>query len=477
VKNIPFCVGDDAPLLPISVPQDVPADDPLGLDSWANAYGLAPHTALALAAGLLAGIAGPLARLPAQAPCTFPAANMAGRENDAFLRMAADSLLEWARPCEAGLIKKSLEISAEEMDAAMFEAGRRRLGDDLGKLGDPDPLQPRDFSSLQRLRDDAVPSDQIIRYEALARARFLVSGRVSKSLASLLTQYHFGHGLLAGATETLHGDGSKRNSRLDEYIRCFAGTEASPAPAAKRHKIASETVCLKGLLLFPPDQFDWLVTNRRSFLSHAIPVASSPDAGLDQVDEFRAAEFTRNFELTAMHALASRRVHAAVVKHFSTEALLIDFGSKQRAFLRELREIPENLSVTSAASLPVTMAWALLLLAGRRDLDRYIVEKSFASARKVVDDARSLFVRFDQAALGAARLRNARKILNRLAEKGPSPRWDLLRGLDQQSVKIHGPVIRVLIELQIIRQDGDNLLHLGSVPAHRLSVENLIGID
>jgi len=463
------------PPLP-SAPQGDSADDPLGIDSWAASCGIAPHTALALAAAVLAGVAGPLARLPAKGPRTFPGINLAGRENDPFLRMAVDSLVGFLRPMEEGLIKRSQEISSEEMDAVMFEAGRRRSAPDLIKLGEPGPLDKEyaDGDPYDRLRADMQTSEQIIRYEALARARFLVSGRVPQSLAKLLSGYHYGHGLLAGALESLPRDVPKRNLRLDEYLRCFAGAEASPS---KRHKINPDSVFLKGILFFPADQFEWLVNHRREFLSEAIPVASSPDTEATGIDEIRALRFIQLFRRTAQLALASRRGHTSVITDLHSEAAFLDFVTRQRAFLRELQELPDNLRVASAASLPVTMVWALLLLAGRNDRDGYVLETAFDSARRVVDDARSLFVKSDQAALGGKRLRDARKLLTRLAKKGPSPRWELLRGLDQQSLKIHGPVIRVLIELQIITQDQDNLLHLGPVPPHRLSLENLIDLD
>jgi hypothetical protein len=462
---------------------DVPAadssGDPLGLASWAASCGLETHTALALASGILAGIAGPLARLPVKAPCAFPGVNMTGREDDHLLRMAIQSAVGFLLAVEEATIAKTRELTSEEVDAVMFESGRRRSAKDLVKLGEPGPLDSHfaDSSSLARLDADTGVSDQLIRYEALARARFILSGRPPQSLVKLLSNFHFGQGLLAGAIESLPRDASKRKLRLDEYLRGFAGTQASPAPSGKRYKITPDSVGLKGILLFPPDQFDWLISHQRPFLSQAIPVASSPDAGLAEVDEYRAAHFIKQFKQKAYHALAARRVYSAVITEFHSDAAILDFASKQRLFLRELQGLPEDLRIASAASLPATMAWALLWLSGRDDRDAYVLETAFTSARRMVEDARTLFLKHDQAALGETRMRNAKKWHARLAKTGPSPRWELLRGFDQQSLSIHAPVIRVLIEMKIIKQDENNLLHLGSEPLHRLSLQNLIDID
>ncbi len=62
-------------------------DDPLSLDAWANSCVVSSHTAIAVAASVLAGVAGPLGRLPAKASVLSPGINLAGRQDDSFVRM------------------------------------------------------------------------------------------------------------------------------------------------------------------------------------------------------------------------------------------------------------------------------------------------------------------------------------------------------------------------------------------------------
>lgn len=466
------------PLLPSSAL--ILGDDPLGLDAWANSCVVAPHTAIAVAASILAGVAGPLGRLPATASVLSPGVNLAGRQDDSLLRTAIEGLARPLLSIEKALVARSKEFTPDEIDDAMFAPRRQRTAADLTKLGEPGPLDQdlADFNLLSRLEGDAQISAQSIRYECLARARFILAGHIPPSLIRALSDFHYGHGLLGGAVENLPREKSKRHQRLDEILRCFGGAEAATSGKGKSAKITPESVCMKGVILFPADQFDWLATARRDFLSHTIPVASLPlSANLASVDEIRAVGFVRLFQGVAKHALASRRAHSPVIINFHSDAAVVEFLARQRTFLRELQAIPENLRVSSAAALPVTLTWALLLLAGKPDLDAYALEAAFTAARNIVKDARDLFVGYDQRTTGEKRLKNVRKLHKRLAQHGPLPRWQLLRGLDQQGLQIHAPVLRVLIEFGVFRQDDNNLLHLGTVPLHQITAQHLIDLE
>ena len=98
----------------------------------------------------------------------------------------------------------------------------------------------------------------------------------------------------------------------------------------------------------------------------------------------------------------------------------------------------------------------------------------FASARRLLADAVRLFMEHDQFALGERRLAVARKLVARLANIGPCKRRALVRGLDQQSLHLHEPVISALVSLGIITEDAKRLLQMGRVPIHQLTSNNLI---
>ncbi len=102
-------------------------DDPLGLDAWANSCVVAPHTAIAVAASILAGVAGPLGRLPAKACVLSPGVNLAGRQDDSFLRMTIDGLVSPLLRFEEALVAMAKEKSPEEVDNAMFFPNRKRV--------------------------------------------------------------------------------------------------------------------------------------------------------------------------------------------------------------------------------------------------------------------------------------------------------------------------------------------------------------
>lgn len=467
------------PLLPAAL---IPGDDPLGLAAWANSCCVGRHTAIAVAASILAGIAGPMGRLPAKAPVRFPGINLAGRQADSFLKMAMDGLVRSLLSIERALVAKSKEFTNAEIEAAMFATNRQRTASDLKQLGEPGPLDQElaDSSALARLQGDLQISEQSVRYERLVRPRFILAGHTPPSLVQVLSDFHYGHALLAGPFESLPRPKPKRHLRVDEFLKCFDGTEATPTAASKGNgsRIAPQSVCMKGVVLFPTDQWNWLANTRRDFFSRAIPVvALPPGVDLDPADELRAVVFERNFQRVANLALASRRTHASVGAGFHSEAAMKEFLARQRTFIGELEKIPESVRVTSASGLPATLTWALLLLAGKADMDCYILETVFASASQIVEDARRLFVGFDQQALGERCLKNARKLHARVIQGGPLPRWQLLRGLDQQSLKIHGPTIRAMIQLGILMQDDKDLLHPGTVPLHQMTAQHLIDLD
>ncbi len=391
------------------------ADDPLGLVAWANSYLLAPHTAIAIAASLLAGVAGPVGRSPVKAAVRTPGINLAGRQSESVLRMAVGGLISPLISVEKDLIAKLNEFSFAEVDAAIFSPNRKRTAIAVTKLGEPESLELNlaDSSALARLALDPRISDQFIRYEALVRPRFILGGHLPRSpIRILLSEFHFGHGLLPGGLESLPSKESKSYHRLDGLIKCFDGSQAifSGSGKDKRPTIPPESLCMKGLILFSTDEFDWIVTRRRDFLSRALPVASLPVARcLPTVDEHRAWCFQRLFQRVASQTLAARRVHSPVMTPFYSEAAEAKFLAIQREFLRWLNENPQNLRVGSAAALPVTLAWTLLLPAEKADLEDYVLETTFASARQIVEEGRELFRRYDCGTSNKGRLRKACK--------------------------------------------------------------------
>lgn len=453
-------------------PQDLPADDPLGLADWAASHALAPATGLAVVAAVLANTAGPSLRFGSGPPATrdAPGLNLAGLATDHFLKMAISDLTERLWIMQDQLLIKSREFTAEELDGAMYDHGPfSRTNEQLSALAHSDTAQPDStVDDLQnQLEQDMEISPKSVNFEKMIRPRFLVQGSPTPKI---LSECHGGYGFVAGGVEVLPC--TKRDPRIDELLRLINGMEIMRPPSRNKTKINADTVRLRGILLFQRPDLDWLIARRRDFLGQAIPISSTADPM--PVDEDRAAHFKHGCRRMASYCLGVRRARAAVAAQFGSKAASDEFLRLQRAFLCEMQQLPEDLRIQEVAGLPAVMAWALLLLASNNSLDEYVLQTAFAAARQVQAAAIQVFREHDQADLAERRLKVARKLVKRLTRLGPCKRRELLRGLDQQCLSIHGPVIQALIDLNIFIEGPDRILEIGTVPLARLEAKQLI---
>lgn len=460
--------------------QPDPPADPLGLEAWAASRGLGSHTALAIVSSILSAVAGNMFRFDLPASCIgAPGINLAGVDNDSFVAMGIADLTNVLAVAQRRLVGKAREFSVEEIDSAMFqERPAYHKRDFLERLGTPalTAFGIEDHSLENRMDKDMETSDQALCYERLVRPTFMFTGSLPADLTAALGGCHESRGLAAGCFESLPDAGSKRHRRVSDIISHLNGVSFTRESRKIRINESQETAYLRGVLLFPQPHFDWLIAERRDLLTNAIPITSSATAvGHEpQVDEILAARFLHRFQMEVRHALASRRSHSAVSSMFHSEAPTVEFLRRQRAFLRELQTVPESCRLSEAAKLPATMAWTLLGLAGKADLDDHIIETVFAAAHRLHADAVRMFREHDQADVAAQRLTVARKLAKRLTKLGPLKRRELVRGLDQQALRIHEPVIRVLIEMGIFIETPDRVLEIGITPLASLSAAQLI---
>ena len=453
------------------------ADDPLGLEAWAASHDLAPHTALALVGASLANIAGH--SLMFGVPSVnrgAPGINLVGMAGDILLHMAIAELLGPFKSRQDALLLKAHEFSAAEIDFAMFLHTRTSVAQgDLRKLAAPEPQDAYDSAFPEQQLDQAMEiSPKTVKYQALVKPRFMIYGPTPANPAKVLVECHCGLGFCVGGVEALPA-GTQRNRRVDELLKFIRGAETSSPAARNQTKISIETVRLCGIFMFQTPHFAWLVDQRRDFLCHAIPVGSSPASEQEPaVDETRADGFRRLFDQTAVHVLALRRAFAGAQGWFRRNDAATEFARQQRTFLRQLQQQPDAYRIDEIAALPAVMAWALLMLGGRQDLDQYVLETAFEAARRVNEDAVRMIRIHEQSAISEQRLATARKLVERLARLGSCKRRELVRGFKQQSLGFHEPVLQVLLNIGIFVESPGRVLSLGQVPAAQLDRQKFI---
>jgi hypothetical protein len=459
--------------------QPEPSPDPLGIAAWAASNGLDLHTGLAIASSTLSAVAGSMFRF--QLPAAYlgaPGINLAGLGSDSLVAMAIADLTSSLATTQSGLIRKAREFSAEETDAAMYQSGPLRHNQDfLTRLGNAGPLSfgIEDHDVESRMAKDSEVSDQAICYERLVRPWFMLTGSLPTNLTPALGECHDGRGFAGGCIVALPDAASKRHRRVSEIIDHLNGVTFPRKSGKVQINASNVTVFLRGILLFSHSDFDWLIAEHRDLLKNALPIASAATPNAEpEVNEVLAAQFTRLFHTSARCALACRRGHAPVSPMFRTQEAIVEFLRQQRIFLRELQTVPESCRVSEAAKLPATMAWTLLMLAGKTDLDSYIIDTVFVAARRLHADAARLFREHDLANLATQRLTVARKLVRRLAKLGPTKRRELVRGIDKQSLQLHEPIIRVLTDMGIFTESPDRVLEIGLTPLASLSAKQLI---
>jgi hypothetical protein len=283
----------------------------------------------------------------------------------------------------------------------------------------------------------------------------------------------------AAWVESLPPQTGGRNRRINELLDGFRGMTADRPSMGVQTMNSSETVRLSGLLRFPEKDFRWIIGNRKDLPAAALPISSfcSGNGGDESaVEEDRATEFIDLYHQVARNAIASRRAHHWLDKNFTDFQAIEEFIRHQRAFTRSVHQSGDGQCVHSAASMPAQMAWTLLLLAGRNNLDEYIIRTVFEAARRLHAETLSMFTERDRSVRAQRLLKVAGKLVARMIKIGPCKRRDLVRGLDKQSLDLHEPVIAVLINHGIFMEKPDGLLELGRVPIKTLAATMLIDI-
>jgi hypothetical protein len=343
---------------------------------------------------------------------------------------------------------------------AMFE--------ELKKFQTP-PTGYFDAQPEHRLDQMLALGARTIHRENLVHPLFLLESLPSGPLEPLLASCNHGHGFLTGATEQLPADKSIRNRRLDDLIRLIDGVVIQPAQPSV---IRAKTLKLGGLFRFRQQDLHWLFDHRRDVLRKLVPVSSDPPSPDEPFEPNPgvAREFQSRFTEAAVLILARRRAFEPTGPGFTSEEARRDYMIRRRQHLVLSASDPVNLT-----SLPDLLMWFLLLVGQNEANELTLVDLAIRSTETLRREACRTFVLHDQMELGRTRHESALKMLRRIADKGPQKRHMLVRIFPKHSLEIHGPVISSLIANGFIKEDAKRLLHLGSRPATKLNLGDLIG--
>lgn len=388
--------------------------------------------------------------------------------------MAAGELLERLAKRQEGLVRRSNGFSIAELETAYHEGGfLPRNQEFLETIGNPSGQSGFGLSVDSKLDRDSYGCLQTIELENLFRPRFLASGSLRGEPSKLASGFHEGQALAACLTVPLSPKGVTRDKEIDMLLAAVRGVEVARS-LTRRTSTQFEMVSLRGLFQFRGDDLNRLARDRRDFVGIVVPLVSECVETPIEVDEVAAAGFSHRFGRVADLALAYRRGRANFKGDFSDAKSEGQFLSLQRSFLREMQAYPENFRLSAIDSLPARIAWTLLVLADRENIDDYVLHVSFEAAREIHARALRFLEIAENESLARARLKDARKMAARVERLGSCTRRELLRGFDLQSLDHHEPVIRSLIAAGVFRETQEGCLVPGDVPVEQLSPGNVI---
>lgn len=451
--------------------------DPLGLEAWAASCGLPTHVALALFSAIYGGLPGDHQILTQSSPLMrSPGLNLATLGGEIRLLNALGDLTGVINVVQNALFDNSRNFPKELLDKVMYDptvSNKNRWH--VSQLGDgaSSPYGPIRRDATEYFHMDTDRMIQGIRYEALTRPQMAFTGVLPSPLSTALSQCHNGIGLAMGCVEHLPQKPQARNKRVAELLRAYAGIFVDCQKSRPHVHLAQQKVRLAGIVCFPSADIARLLMDHRELLSAAVPIIASEPLP-SSVDAELVEFFLRRHRFMAKDLMALRRDEALITRGFSEPRHIESFQSRQREYLRDLDATDESCRIVEAAKLPAAMAWALLFYASGEPVCDYILDTVFEASRRIVADAVRLFREHDQQELTQRRLEVARKIFKRLAKIGPNKRRELVRGLDQQSLTLHEPVIAALLQAGILTESQDRVLDVGLVPISKLQPSHLL---
>lgn len=448
-------------------------DDPLGISAWSSALDVDPANVLAMAAGILSGMAAPSAvlRFP-WGDVEVPKLHLIAPATEGVLPQALAYLLSYPCSVNRTVLGTMAGIHPAELRHALH-------GSFASKPSKPDPdgfTESANICRIQRylglgLGDKELRSSEedldldprTARIEGIVRPAILLESPALKDIPELLSGCHEFHALTIGLRLEPLLTSARRKSEIEGVMRFLRGTEMVLPPS--RHPTGIENHRPAGIQAIFQADTDLI---RQLFSDIAPLVADSlllSDGAVAEGIESSGNMFIERWTTAAFRIATSRRDGKFNLGQFASDATALRFQKLNREYLRACDSGAEKVG-SSVRNLPLSLAWSLLML--RVGLPRWEAPDDDAIITSVFTAAKTLLQRHCRKldALGHGvvldeTVRRAQRIVFKVEAKKEVTFTELVRSFDIQKTSLYRPLVDVLVGEDVLARRPDGRLVIG----------------
>ncbi len=447
------------------------------ISSWSGTLGTNADNAMAMAASILTGMAGPGAtlRMP-WGNVPLQGLNLLVRDRKGNTSMALEMLLSPLRIFNMQVLGSMAGTNRKMLDhvqAGTFATNPARANPNgrtecIGLQKLQDSIMPEQSWKEVTSASDLSPSGAVLRMEAIRRPAVLLEGARFSELKTLLLGCHRLSALavLRLAPEL---DSPDRKKLLATLVDLMDGIELK-IPQGRTIQGIELNHPAKVNAIFRLDQPTWerLHGDAPQLLERGLLVADDTPPASHEPRAAGAAAFN-DFYMSAINEIGVTRRDGLLLQvgFDSTDAAvtfqknLLDHNTSCNALPHEVGPTPRN--------LPTALAWSLLALrrqmtgqhAAHAPTDEQIIKLSFAAAGRLLARHHGILANMESAATRESMLAIASRLVLKVRGKGPITERNLVRSFTCQKISIYRPVIDALVDEQVLEVTPEGLLQLG----------------
>lgn len=448
-------------------------EDPIGISAWASALDVDPANVLAMAAGILSGIAAPSAvlRFP-WGEVEVPKLHLIAPATEGVLPQALAFLLKYPCAVNRMILATMAGIHPAELRHALH-------GTFASKPTKPDPdgftessnvcrilrylgLGPGD-KALRSSEEDLDSDPRTARIEGIFRPAILLESPALKDIPELLSGCHEFHALAVGLRFEPLLASARRKSEIEGLMRFFWGTEIVIPPS--RHPTGIEShrpAGIQAIFQADTDLLHLLFSDIAPLVADSLLLSdgAAPD-GIESGEN----GFIERWTTSAFRIATSRRDGKYNLGQFSSEAAAHRFQKLNREYLRACDSGAEKVGC-SVRNLPLSLVWSLLMLrVGLKSWDApdddSIITSVFSAAKTLLQrhcrklEDLGLKVALDET------VRRAQRIVFKVEAKKEVTFTQLVRSFDIQKTSLYRPLVDVLVGENVLARRPDGRLVIG----------------
>ncbi len=457
-----------------------PAENILGksLSSWAGTLGTNADNALALAASILTGMAGPGAtlRMP-WGNVPLQGLNLLVRDRQGNASMALEMLLSPLRIFNLRVLGSMAGTNRRMLDhlqAGTFATNPAKANPngriesvELQKLRDG--IQPEQSYKEASSASDLKPSTAVLRLEAMRRPALLLEGARFSELKSLLLGCHrlSALAILRLAPEL---DSPDRKKLLATLVDLMDGIELK-IPQGRTVQGIELNHPAKVNAIFRLDQPTWerIHNEAPQLLERGLLVADDTPPASHEPRVAGAAAFNEFYTVAINEIGVTRRDGLFLQVGFDSTDSAVAFQKNLLDHNTSCNALPHEVG-PAARNLPMSLAWSLLVLrrqmtgqhAAYAPTDAQVINLSFAAAGRLLARHHQCMADMAAAAEWARIGVVAAQVVLKVRGKGPITKRNLVRCFDTQKTALYQPAIETLVAEQVLELTPDGMLQLGS---------------